>query len=76
MYIYNDVMSPKVSIGWVFIVDRIHKLGIFSHAFRGIPYIGPWIQAPFSEYLENQKRRLHRRPGEKVVQVSGRKMCR
>ena len=34
-----------------------------------IPYVGTYIQAPFSEYLEKQKLRLHRRPGEGVIRV-------
>ena len=31
---------------------------------RDIPYIGPYIQAPFKEYLANQKKKLHRQPGQ------------
>ena len=29
-----------------------------------LPYIGRYIQAPFSEYLEKQKLKLHRKPGD------------
>ena len=36
---------------------------------RGIPYVGPIIQSPFSEYLEKQKANLHRKPGQEFVQV-------
>ena len=35
-----------------------------------VPYIGPYIQSPFSEYLDKQKKKLHRKPGEALVHVS------
>lgn len=37
---------------------------------RGVPYVGPMVQAPFSDFLEKQKARLHRKSGEKLVHVS------
>ena len=30
---------------------------------RNIPYVGPYIQSPFSEYLDKQKKKLHIKPG-------------
>ena len=35
-----------------------------------VPYIGFYIQAPFTEYLEKQKLKLHRSPGQGAVPVS------
>ena len=35
-----------------------------------LPYVGRYIQAPFSEYLEKQKLKLHRKPGQGNQPVS------
>ena len=37
---------------------------------RDLPYVGRYIQAPFSEYLEKQKLKLHRKPGQGNQPVS------
>lgn len=39
----------------------------------GIPYVGKYMQAPFSDYLEKQKSKLHRVPGQSPAQV---RQCR
>lgn len=36
--------------------------------------MGPYIQSPFSEYLEKQKLKLHRKPGEHLAHVSARRL--
>ena len=41
--------------------------------YRGIPYVGKYMQAPFSDYLEKQKSKLHRMPGQSPAQV---RQCR
>ena len=41
---------------------------VVSHS--NVPYIGPYVQAPFSEYLEAQKVKLHRRPDKPTETVS------
>jgi len=46
-----------------------HKLYTLYHVHRGIPYAGPIVQSPFSEFLEKQKANLHRKPGQEVAQV-------
>ena len=37
--------------------------------FRLIPYIGPYLRKPFSEYLETQKQKFHAKPGTDSTQV-------
>lgn len=31
---------------------------------RNVPHFGPQLQAPFREYLEKQKKKLHHKPGQ------------
>ena len=42
---------------------------LISLLSSGIPYIGPYMQAPFSEYLARQREKLHRKPGGDSIQV-------
>ncbi len=45
----------------------MHNLSCSS--FRHIPHFGPSLQAPFKEYLQKQKAKLHVQPGTAASQV-------
>lgn len=53
-------------------IQKMFVIVAFSeHHFEGaidliglVPYIGPYVQAPFKDYLNNQKRKLHRQAGQ------------
>ncbi|XP_064391584.1 vacuole membrane protein 1-like [Halichondria panicea] len=62
----------KMHIQQVFVILAFseHHLEWAVDLIGGIPYAGPLIQAPFSEFLEKQKAHLHRKPGEELVQES------
>ena len=38
--------------------------------YSKVPYIGPYVQAPFSDYLETQKLKLHRKQSSPHEMVS------
>lgn len=64
----------KMHIQQVFVILAFseHHLEWAVDLIGKLPYAGPVIQAPFSEFLEKQKAHLHRKPGEEFVQESSR----
>lgn len=55
----------KMHLQQVFVILTFseHHVEWAVELIGNIPYIGPYIHTPFSEYLETQKLKFHRKPG-------------
>jgi membrane protein YqaA with SNARE-associated domain len=53
----------KMHIQKVFVILTFseHHVELMVDLIGKVPYIGPYVQAPFSDYLETQKLKLHRK---------------
>jgi len=58
----------KMTIQQVFIILAFseHHMEAMVHRIKYIPVIGSSLQAPFKDYLKQQKVKLHRKPGDPV----------
>jgi len=61
-----------MTIQQVFIILAFseHHMEAMVHRIKYIPVVGSSLQAPFKDYLKQQKVKLHRKPGDPVSHKS------